>query len=124
MKWKKTPEGEERPRRISLGFIKPEILEGNTIYIDFYTDKTPMIATAYSNIDFTYGGNSTRQLQQTKEISNVLGVSDEVNTVPYENFVKRLAGENYGEISYDRLIWDGARRGTALRDIHESSEGL
>ncbi len=114
---------QSKKRKISVGFIKPEELEGNTIYVQLlqYFSNMPehVYAEAVSKEDFrciiNYAKSSTF-VAPRKETSNVYtGIR-----MNHERFLEMLKKENDAEIE-ERFKQDGLELTARLTDELKSN---
>ncbi len=105
-------------RKISVGFIKPEKLEGNTIYVQITKVNGSTLAEAISAENFNcfeYSGEYELLPKIAKETSNKNeGLGSPVKN--YHDFIEMLKTENTG-ICEKRYEADGLKLKEKLTDI-------
>ncbi len=120
-------ESEDKKRIISLGFVRPEELMGDTIYVDFRYKEIPfqIRATAYSNEKFishpkAIDGNMLCKSERyaTTKTERIVGSTE----LDYNEFIKDLTGSNNGRVIDQRLIEDGSRLVTKILQVSKLSD--
>jgi hypothetical protein len=85
--------GKSLKRKVSIGFVRPESLEGNTIYVQLRQKEGQFSAEATSQIPFNYSepfGNSRIYMRERKADSTRTG-KDGIG------FIEMLVQQNKGE---------------------------
>lgn len=128
-------------RKISVGFLKPSKLEGDTIYVQLKCKKHEMGGLdhvdcyAISNIPFNQ--LYEKELVYKYNISSCRGV-DENKKYQYQNYLEKFAKINQIEIIENRFEYDGlnliklmnslnrdlASLGKSIVSLNEGLEGL
>jgi len=116
-------------RKISLGFREPEVLEGDTIYVDFRYNQShkQVSAKAYSTQEFISHTSSLdgHIITQTKRrATTYTGGRDSSWELDYQEFIRDLVESNNGEVEQTRLIEDGARVVTNMLSAKERLEAM
>jgi len=112
-------------RKISLGFEKPEELEGDIIYVDFNYDsmREGVVAEAYSCHEFRYNSRSLDGSVldcRGKSANSYDGGVCSTWFVDIDKFIQDLVDCNNGVVDRSRLIPDGAKLVTKIARAKES----
>ncbi|MBM3234311.1 hypothetical protein FJZ19_04435 [Candidatus Pacearchaeota archaeon] len=122
-----TDKDKNRKRSISLGFTKPRVLEGDTIYVDFEFNPalSQVSATAYSNQEFMYHTPALAGNILTLNERNATTHTGDVEhswELDYNQFIQDLVDSNNGWVDSRRLIEDGSRLVRKILDARNQLE--
>ncbi len=102
--------GEEK-RKISVGFLEPSELEGNTIYVTLTPHVESIRADAISKEDFVYYSKERIKSSGTK-CDNYMFSSRREGAAIYKHhwaFIDELCRENDAKISRNRMETEGIK---------------
>ena len=114
-------------RVISVGFVTPKTLEGNTIYVNLEKHGNEIGATAVSTENFKYQDKQTTQppfLSSQKKISNMDYTRKEGLPIchsSYVEFIHILARENEAIVIYRRALMEGIEAHNTLEEIQREA---
>mgnify|MGYP001577335412 CR=1 FL=1 len=97
-------------RKISIGFIHPQELEGDTIYVKLKKIEQSVHAEAISKVLFNcpdYSIGDGNYSFQSDNVSNFVGSLAGYYDIDYKVFLGGLERENNAEISTERCLEDG-----------------
>ena len=93
-------------RVISVGFVEPEIFEGNTIYVNLKKHSNGVGAIAVSAANFRYQDPKSLFYAESKTLSNIYsggrGDMPLIFHPPYDEFIQILATENRATVNCER----------------------
>lgn len=107
----------EEKRKISIGFKKPSVLEGDIIYVTF-TNEFDTVASAVSKEEFNYSGRSIAGNvvdETTREISGRVGMRGYARD--YRAVIKELVEKNNGDEDWSRAIKEGIKAYDGMRNL-------
>jgi hypothetical protein len=110
----------ENKRKISLGFLKPSKLEGDTIYFSLEKHGIDFYVRAYSNNEFIFpkrDSNNSMDYSAGKEAENTSMGFNEQDYMSYVDFLKEITEKNNCVVDEKRLIQEGCDLKGLLRMV-------
>jgi len=105
-------------RKISIGILRPEELELDTIYVNIKRDGGVISAVAVSDKDFKYKNETVKKADNIEGYSRRSG---EPGYSSYWDFIKRLEQENNAVSDKERLFNDALDAYSLLETIAQDS---
>lgn len=111
---------DEQKRKISVGFLKPSDLEGDTIYVTLTPHGESVRADAVSKEEFFYYSKDKIK-SNGKECNNYRGSSMREGYPIYTHywgFINEISRENDAKVSRDRMESDGIKLSKLVQTIN------